>query len=70
MKSTIPQQIGSKRAAEILKVDRSNIGRLVRTGTLKPSTKLEGSTGAYLFDEDHVQKVAADRRAKRAEAAG
>lgn len=47
--------------AERLNTDRKGVRRLIAAGTLTPRTKLPGKTGAYLFDSEHVDAVAAER---------
>ncbi len=37
---------------------RSTVLRLVTSGTLHPTQKLPGKTGAYLFDADEVDQIA------------
>lgn len=58
--------IGAADAAEILDVTRRDIPRLVAGDELRPTAKLGGRTGAYLFDRAEVERVKADRDARPA----
>lgn len=49
-------------AAAILAVNRKTVLRRVAAGILKPTQKLPGETGAYLFDRAEVERLAAERR--------
>lgn len=46
--------------------DRSTVIRMVLEHRLKPSRKLPGATGAYLFWRHDVQRLADERAAKLA----
>ncbi len=52
------REITAAEAAVILRKDRRQITRMVARGELKPTRKLPGATGAYLFRESDVQKIA------------
>lgn len=50
-------------AADILRVNRKTVLRRMAAGLLKPTQKLPGETGAYLFDRAEVERLAVERRA-------
>ena len=50
--------IGSAEAARILGIDRSVLLRRVNSGSIEPVQKLPAATGAYLFDEDYIERLA------------
>lgn len=58
--------IGTTEAAKRCGVDRTTFFRWVQLQQIAPVTKLEGRTGALLFDPDAVEALAAEkeRRAK------
>lgn len=58
--------IGTTEAAKRCGVERTTFFRWVQQGRIKPRTKLEGRTGALLFDPDEVQELIEEtaRRAK------
>lgn len=43
--------------------DRSSITRYVADGRLTPAMKLDGRTGAYLFDPAEIERFKAERSA-------
>lgn len=45
--------------ADKLRIDRRSVVGRVRTGRLRPATKLPGRTGAYLFDRAYIEGIAA-----------
>lgn len=51
--------IGSADAAAILGIDRSVLLKRVKAGRLEPVQKLSAATGAYLFDRDAIETIAA-----------
>lgn len=53
--------IGTTEAAKRCKVDRTTFFRWVQLGQIEPVTKLEGRTGALLFDPDQVDAFAAEK---------
>lgn len=53
--------IGTAAACALLKVDRSTVARWVQSGRLSPVQKLDGPTGAYLFDRAAVETLVAER---------
>lgn len=60
--------ITKREAAEILGVDPSTVGRMVKAGTLKPHRTIEGPTRAamYLFTRASVERL---RRKREQDAA-
>jgi predicted site-specific integrase-resolvase len=52
--------IGSKRACEILSIDRATLIRWIAEGKLGYAQKLPGSNGPYLFEESAVESLAAE----------
>lgn len=52
--------IGTTAAAERCGVDRSTFFRWVQLGQITPVMKLEGRTGAMLFDPADVERIAAE----------
>lgn len=48
----------------------STISRWVDAGRITPAKKLGGKTGAYLFTEDEVRRVAAEYAASQPESEG
>jgi excisionase family DNA binding protein len=53
-----PDLIGSRKACEILGIDRSTLSRWVDRGKLTPAVQLEGPRGAMLFDRADVTALA------------
>lgn len=49
--------IGAALAATALGIPRRDIPRLVKADELHPAVKLEGRTGAYLFEASEVERV-------------
>lgn len=56
MQALIPPHI----AAERLGVSRNTILNMARDGRLTPVAKVEGPLGAYLFDEEQIDRLAAE----------
>lgn len=50
-------------AAEALGVSVRTVHRMVSAGTLTPTMKLPGTTGAYLLDADEVENVKRNKAA-------
>ena len=50
---TLP--IGAKEVAKILGIDRRQILRMVKAGGIPVLGKLDGDTGAYLFDRSDIE---------------
>lgn len=57
MDTTADTEVTAAEAAEILGKDRRQVTRLVKRGTLTPSRKLPGHTGAYLFWRSDVTAI-------------
>ena len=57
MDTTADAEVTAAEAAEILGKDRRQVTRLVKRGTLTPSRKLPGYTGAYLFWKSDVTAI-------------
>lgn len=55
--------VTSATAAARLKVHRRQVLRYVAAGELTPALQLAGRNGAYLFDPDDIEALAAARRA-------
>lgn len=55
--------IGAAQAARILGISQRQVARRVETGALEPLGKIQGKTGALLFDRAYVEKVAEQERA-------
>ena len=53
---TLP--IGAKEVAKILGIDRRQILRMVKAGGLPVLGKLDGDTGAYLFNRSDIEAFA------------
>jgi len=62
---TQPDLIGATEAARILEVTRTHLTRLVRAGSLPVALKLDGKTGAYLFDRSAVEDLRSARDGTR-----
>lgn len=58
--------IGADEASDILGIDRSTLTRWVTAEKVTPLQKLPGEKGAYLFRRAHIEKLAAERTARRA----
>jgi hypothetical protein len=52
--SETKQLLSTKQTADLLRCDLRTVHRLVERGDLSPAHKLDGKTGAYLFDPDVV----------------
>lgn len=55
--------IPTAQAAKMLGVDVRTVHRMVHDGRLLPALKVPGLTGAWLFDQAAVERVAAERTA-------
>ena len=58
---TQSQPIGTAAAAALLGLNRRQVVRLVESGRLTPITKMDGTTGAYVFDPSAVDALAEER---------
>ena len=54
--------VSAAEAAEILGIARRSLNNRVEVGTVKPSHKMPGKTGSYLFDRAYIEQLAADER--------
>lgn len=54
--------VSTRDAAALLGTDRNGVRRLLRSGDLEPALKLDGKTGAYLFDREVVEALAKARQ--------
>lgn len=54
--------IGTTEAAKVCGVDRTTFFRWVQLDKIKPRLKMDGPTGAMLFDSGEVAALAAERR--------
>jgi excisionase family DNA binding protein len=52
----------TKQVAERLGVDVRTVHRMADTGRLPYVTKLEGATGAYVYDPDAIDAIAQQRQ--------
>lgn len=62
-----PGVMGTRDAALVLGIDRSTLIRKVTTGEVLPLARLD--SGAWVFDEDEIERVRAAREASRAKVA-
>ena len=62
MDTTAPP-IPSAEACRLLNIDRSTLTRWVASGRLTPAFKAPGLRGAYFFELEHVQALAAENAA-------
>lgn len=58
-----PPLIGTAEAAHLLGVSRSTITRWADTGYLPNAARLDGRTGAYMFERADVERLAQERAA-------
>ena len=61
--SNVRQMLTAAQAAEQLGVAVRTVHRMVERGEMKAAAKLPGDTGAYLFTEVEVRRVAGRRGA-------
>lgn len=52
--------LSAAEVAERLRVDRSTLIRWINGGRIRPAGRLAGTTGAYLFDPDEVERFAVE----------
>ena len=67
--------VSAAEAAEILGIARRSLNNRVEVGTVKPSHKMPGKTGSYLFDRAYIERLAREARrpalaAEKADEAG
>lgn len=53
--------VGTAEVAEALGCNVRTVVRMVQSGSLEPSVKMPGRTGAYLFDPETVDALATER---------
>ncbi|MGQ4531988.1 helix-turn-helix domain-containing protein [Dermabacteraceae bacterium P13138] len=63
------RQLTSAEAAAVLHIARSTLHQRVQSGRLRPSDRLPGHTGAYLFDAAEIERIAAHERHEKRRAA-
>lgn len=52
--------MGSAEASERLGVSRDSLVRMIAAGTITKTTKMPGASGAWLFDRDEIEQLAAE----------
>jgi len=64
---TLPEvrYIGSSDVCERLGIDRGTLTHWIQAGKIKPSGKLPGPNGAYLWDPTYINGIVLDRAAAR-----
>ena len=62
MPQTNSPLIGGQEAAELLGIDRSTLSRWVSAGKIAPAQRLNGRTGAFLFERSAVDAFNAYRK--------
>lgn len=67
--------VSAAEAAEILGIARRSLNNRVEVGTVKPSHKMPGKTGSYLFDRAYIEQLAQEEQrpalaAEKADEAG
>lgn len=62
----IAHLIGSDQAAKRFAVDRATFNRWVKAGKVPIAVKLEGATGARLFDADVIDRMVTERNGTEA----
>lgn len=55
------EQLTTTEVAQRLGISRNTVLQRVTYGRLKPLLKLPGRTGAYLFDAEEIDKIAASK---------
>lgn len=61
-----PTQLTTSQAAKVLGVSRTTVPNLVRRGVLVPVARIDvAHHGAFLFDRDEVERLAAARKEAR-----
>lgn len=59
-----PRLIATREASALLGVTTRTVARWVDEGTLTPAAQAPGPRGAYLFDAEQVECLAAERTAE------
>jgi excisionase family DNA binding protein len=62
MAETPPTLLSTVQACERIRIDRSTLSRWIKDGTAQPAMRLPGKTGAYLFTEAEVERLAEQYR--------
>lgn len=57
---------GSAEACRRIGIDRSTLSRWVKDGTAVPAMRLAGKTGAFLFTDDEINRLAEHYAATKA----
>lgn len=52
-----PDLLSTTQAAEVIGIERSTISRWVQQGLMKPTLKLPGQQGAFVFDASEIERV-------------
>ena len=61
--SLMHELLTTAEVASRLFVHRSIVVKMVKAGTITPTRKLPGNTGAYLFTADEVDRILSERAA-------
>lgn len=61
---SIPRLIATREASALFGVTTRTVARWVEDGTLTPAAQAPGPNGAYLFDAEQVEALAAERTAE------
>lgn len=61
------QLMPTRAAAAWLGVSHQHVAYMVRTGQLTPAFQAPGLRGAYMFERDHIEQIARERKAKEAQ---
>lgn len=59
-----PRLIATREASVLLGVHKRTVARWVDDGTLTPAAQAPGPRGAYLFDAEQIDALAAERNAE------
>ena len=59
-----PRLIATREASALLGVTTRTVARWVEEGVLTPAAQAPGPRGAYLFDEEQIDRLAAERAAE------
>lgn len=58
MPTTTPEFRGAAEACKRIGIDRSTLSRWVKDGTAAPAMRLPGKTGAFLFTDEEIDRLA------------